>query len=148
MADKSTQDRAWYRRDRIPCCSFRECLSHQPDYPLRQADDLSGIPFYDPSAIPDSDVAFNSWFRRHVTNFFEIDDATIHQLLMHEMEHKRTGATESASFDAVAADGIANHVKLTQSAGGWQVHDVKIAGIVAIARNRSCRGFWRPIRAI
>ncbi len=32
-----------YRRDRVPACTFRECLEQQPDYPLRHADDSSGL---------------------------------------------------------------------------------------------------------
>jgi hypothetical protein len=74
-----------YRRDRIPTCTFRECLELQSDYPLLHANASAGIPFYDPVEIPDDDVAFNQWLRQHVRRFFEIDDATLDRILIHQL---------------------------------------------------------------
>jgi len=111
-------DGTWYRRDRIPRCTFRECLSRCPDYPLRQADEDSGIRFYEPSEIPDNDAQFNRWLREHLKTFFQIDDSKLDRLLIHRVEHKLTGGTGSPAFDAIAAVGAGDHVKFVRTEQG------------------------------
>jgi hypothetical protein len=124
-----------YRRDRIPACTFRECLERQADYPLRHADGSSGIPFYDPAEIPLDDRGFNQWFRQHVRRYFELDESVLDRLILHQLEHKLTGTTGSASLDAMACDGSANYVKLTASNGTWEARDSKMRGYGGDSKN-------------
>lgn len=119
-----------YRRDRIPACTFRECLQIMPDYPLRHADDQSGIPFVDPDTIPDDDAQFSVWLVQHLCRFFEANGGDQQELFAtHGFEHKRAGKANSAAFDALACDGTANYLKLAKdSAGGWEVLETKMRG--------------------
>ena len=117
-----------YRRDRVPACTFRECLEQQPDYPLRHADDSSGLSFYDTAEIPDDDANFNAWFRGHVSQFFEVEPSVAERLVMHTLEHKLTGTTGSPSFDAMACDGSANNMKLLCTNGRWSPQESKMRG--------------------
>ena len=117
-----------YRRDRIPRCTFAECLRRQSDYPLRHADESSGIPFYDPALIPQDDVAYTKWFRTHVQRFLGISSEAADRMLIHQLEHKLTGDTGSPAFDAIACDGSGNHVKLLHSESGWLVQESKMRG--------------------
>lgn len=118
-------DGCTYRRDRIPACTYAQCLEIMPDYPLRHADDESGIPFLAPEAIPKEDAAFTRWYRDHVVAFFEAGGGQLHALLAHVLEHKLTGKTGSPSFDALACDGAGNYLKCERNSDGtWQAHDI------------------------
>jgi hypothetical protein len=119
-----------YSRDRIPACTFRECLEIMPDYPLRHADDQSGIPFVDPAKIPEDDAEFSVWLVQHLCRFFETDGEDQLKLFStHQFEHKRAGSDNSPAFDALACDGSANYVKLVKnSAGDWDVIETKMRG--------------------
>ena len=115
MALNSVQvitDGVTFRKDQIPCCSFAECIRRQPDYPLRRADSESGIPFHDPSLIPDDDREFTSWYRSHAKNFFGVEETSYDELFgTHNLEFKRAGKNPSIFFDALCCDGSANYVK-------------------------------------
>ena len=119
-----------YRRDRIPACTFQECLEIMPDYPLRHADAQSGIPFVDPATIPDDDAEFSVWLVQHLRRFFETNGSDQKKLFStHHLEHKRAGSDNSPAFDALACDGSANYIKLVKnSAGDWQVVETKMRG--------------------
>jgi len=123
-----------YRRDRIPACTFAECLRIMPDYTLRHADEDSGIPFLDPSQIPEDDQEFTSWYRDHMKRFFEVDGDEYDRLLsIHALEHKKTGSEklssrERGSFDAMCCDGSGNYIKLRRSEDGWAVDECKMRG--------------------
>lgn len=123
-------DGCTYRRDRIPAGTFAECLEIMPDYPLRHAYEASGIPFLDPASIPEDDTAFASWYRQHVKRFFGVDSADFEALIgLHGLEHKITGKTRSAAFDALACDGPGNYLKCNRgSDGDWEVQDAAMRG--------------------
>jgi len=123
-------DGCWYRRDRIPACTFRECLDRMPDYPLRHADEKSGVPFLDPSLIPDDDIEFSGWLVDHLCWFFEVNREEHRRFFAtHRFEHKRTGKTDSAAFDAMCCDGAGNYVKMTGDRdAGWHPQESAIRG--------------------
>jgi len=117
-----------YRRDRIPRCTFRECLQKMSDYPLRHADPLAGIDFFQPEQIPEKDADFDRWLWRHIRRFFGLDQTAAERLLIHQVEHKLTPETGASSYDALACDGCANQLKLTQSDGEWDIYEMKLRG--------------------
>ncbi|HXY34631.1 MAG TPA: hypothetical protein VEI07_10415 [Planctomycetaceae bacterium] len=121
-------DGCTYRLDRIPRCTLAECLAVMPDYLLRHADVSSGIPFYDPSEIPQTDVAFNHWFVRHAAHFFGIDDSDVRQVLVHQLEHKHVPGRNTAAFDALLCDGGSNCLKLIETDDEWDIYDIKMQG--------------------
>ncbi|QGJ69324.1 Hypothetical protein PBC10988_9980 [Planctomycetales bacterium 10988] len=122
-------DGCTYRKDRIPACTFAECLQQMPDYPLRHADEDSGIPFLDPKDVPDSDESFTTWYRKHVVRFFEIKGDSLDSLLqIHELEHKKTGKTDNIGFDAMTCDGSGNYMKLLKEGNNWSVQESKMRG--------------------
>jgi hypothetical protein len=121
-------DGCLYRRDRIPRCTFAECLRRQPDYPLRHADETSGNPFYDPAEIPEDDAEFARWFATHAQQFLGISSEAASRILIHELEHKMTGDTGSPAFDGIALDGSGNHIKVTDSGDVWLIQDSKMRG--------------------
>ncbi len=104
-------DGCTFRKDRVPACTFAECLRLQPEYTLRLADENSGIPFMDPKEIPDAESEFNRWYRRHVKQFFEVGDEYDDLLGLHRLEFKRAGSAKSISFDALLCDGAGNYMK-------------------------------------
>ena len=119
-----------YRRDRIPACTFAECLSIMPDYPLRHADEASGIPFVNPESIPHDDVGFTAWYREHVRRFFGISGSELDAVIaLHDLEHKSTGNTGSVAFDAMACNGAGDYLKcVRQPDGGFTVEDAALRG--------------------
>jgi hypothetical protein len=121
-------DGCLYRRDRIPSCTLEECLRRQPDYPLRHADESSGIPFHNPPKIPDDDVRFMKWFAQHVQKFLGQSRDTTGRILVHQLEHKRTGTTESPAFDALVCDGSGNHIKVIKSEVSRLIQEAKMRG--------------------
>jgi hypothetical protein len=121
-------DGCTYRLDRIPSCTLGECLTAMPDYLLRHADESSGIPFYDSSEIPQSDRDFNAWFAGQVSHFFGLEQADVHRLLVHQLEHKQTPGGSGLSFDGLLCDGGSNYAKLKLVDDQWQIRDVKMQG--------------------
>lgn len=118
-----------YQRDRIPAFTFAECLAAMPDYPLRHADENSGISFLDPKEIPDDGEQFTAWYRQHVKRFFGVEGEGYDALFMtHALEHKQTGDTGGISFDAMACDGSGNYLKLSATDDGWYVNESKMRG--------------------
>ena len=117
-------DGATYRRDRIPACAFAECVELMPDYPLRHADEHSGIPFHDPESVPEDDEEFTKWYQEHVKRFFRVDGDEYERLFAsHGLEHKETKGTDRPSFDAMTCDGSANYTKFLREDGEWTDHD-------------------------
>lgn len=117
-------DGTTYRRDRIPACTFAECLAAAPDYPLEHA--AAGLPFLDPADVPVDDDAFTAWHRRHLRDFFEVDGPDYAALFdLHGLEHKEVGATRLTTFDAIGLDGSANNLKLVAGPGGLKVAEFK-----------------------
>jgi hypothetical protein len=118
-----------YRRDRIPACTYAECLAAKPDYPLRHVDESAGIPFHKPEDIPVDDQEFTMWYREHVKSFFEVDGKEYDSLFStHKMEHKHTGATDRTDFDAMACDGNGNYLKILLDSGHPIGHEAKMRG--------------------
>jgi hypothetical protein len=124
-AVQTITDGCTYRLDQVPACPYAECLRLRPDYPIRRAEDGGGIPFLDPGTIPQDDAQFTAWYREHVKRFFGVAGEEYEALFdTHDLEHKQTGVTRSAAFDALACDGAANYAKcLSDGAGGWRVED-------------------------
>ena len=104
-------DGCTFRKDRVPACTFAECLQLQPDYPLRLADENSGIPFINPADIPDAEVEFNIWYLNHVKQFLSVGDKYDDLLGLHHLEFKRVGTANSNTFDALLCDGAGNYMK-------------------------------------
>lgn len=120
-------DGCTYRRDRIPACTFTECLEIMPDYPLRHADEESGIPFHDPKKIPTDDNKFSSWYLEHLKRFFNVSDSEYDKFFgMHTLEHKETGKQGPKTFDAIACDGCSNHIKLLEKEGDLEIKENKM----------------------
>ena len=119
-----------YRRDRIPDCTFDECLQIMPDYPLRHADENSGIPFIDPEAIPSDDAGFTEWYRGHVKRFFGVSGGELDAVVaLHNLEHKLTGETGTPAFDAIACSGAGDYLKcVRQPDGSLLVEDAALRG--------------------
>lgn len=125
---QTNTDGCTYRADRIPSCTFAECLRRQPDYPLHHTDETSRIPFYDPAEIPQDDAAFAKWYPTHVQTFLDISSEAASRILIHQLEHKPTGDTGSPAFDGLACDGSANHIKVIKSGSGWMIKESKMRG--------------------
>jgi hypothetical protein len=120
-------DGCTYRRDQIPACTLAECLSIQPDYPLRRAEDGSGIPFLDPEEVPVDDDAFKAWFVAHALRFFGVAGEDYRALFsIHTLAHKAAGG--SPASDALACDGGANYAHCRRGADGWEVSEMKMRG--------------------
>lgn len=116
-----------YRRDRIPACTFSECLEIMPDYPLRHADEESEIPFHDPREIPDNDRDFSIWYQGHLQRFFEVTDEKYLKFFdIHTIEHKETWKGGPVAFDAIACDGSSNHIKFVDDEGDLIIKDAKM----------------------
>jgi hypothetical protein len=124
-AIQTITDGCTFRADQIPAVTFKECLQIKPDYPIRRAEDGEGIPFLDPSSIPQDDAAFTEWFRARVKWFFSAAAPEFDALIgTHPLEHKKTEVTRRVAFDVLACDGSGNYLKATQGDGGWVVEDV------------------------
>jgi hypothetical protein len=125
-AVQTITDGCTYRLDQIPACTYEECLKSKPDYPVNRAEEGDGIPFLDPATIPQDDAAFADWYREHVKVFFSVQGDSYDRLFRtHDLEHKKTGATKSVAFDALACDGVGNYAKCTQDKSGkWSVEDL------------------------
>jgi hypothetical protein len=123
-------DGCTYRRDQIPAVPLAECLRISPDYPIRRAEEGSGIPFVDPATIPSDEAGFREWYPGHVARHFAIDDADFRELIAtHILAHKPIESTGSFAFDAMVTDGASNYVKLTRSEdGGWKAEEFKARG--------------------
>ena len=119
-------DGCTYRLDRIPRCTFAQCLAAQPDYQLRHADDSAGIPFYDPAEVPQNDADINQWFAGHVARFFSLEEASVRRLLVHQLEHKQTPGGVGPSFDGLLCDGGSNYSKLRAAKDTWEICDTKM----------------------
>src|SRR5262249_45119702 len=67
------------------------------------------------------------WYRTHVKQFFGVTGLDYDWLLGgHHLEHKVTGQTGSAAFDALGCDGSGNYMKCNRSPeGNWVVHEFK-----------------------
>ena len=118
-----------YRRDQIPACTFEECLEICPDYAVRRPDEHSGVPFIDPSEIPEDDEEFTDWYREHVCRFWQCSSEGFRDLLnIHPLEHKLTAGTESPSFDALGLDGSGNYWKCLQDGDAWRAADAATRG--------------------
>ncbi len=104
-------DGCTFRKDRVPACTFAECLKRQPDYPLRGADEMSGVPFLDPAQVPDDPDQFNHWYRQHVISFFEVGDEYDEIFGLHSLQFKELPSTGSVAFDALLCDGSGNYLK-------------------------------------
>jgi hypothetical protein len=124
-AVQTITDGCTYRLDQVPACTYEECLKIKPDYPIRRAEAGDGIPFLDPSAVPQDDAGFTAWYREHVKRFFGVGGPEYDHLLgTHALEHKRTGVSKAVAFDALACDGSGNYLKCSRAAdGGWAVED-------------------------
>jgi hypothetical protein len=118
-----------YRRDRIPSCSFEECLDRKPDYCLQIPPDVSSIPFYDPNSIPLNDSEFTKWYSEHAMRFFGDQSERFRSLIStHTFEHKVTENPDRDTFDAMTTDGSANYIKLIQTDRGYEVVAAKMRG--------------------
>jgi len=104
-------DGCTFRKDRVPACTFAECLRRQPDYPLRGADEDSGIPFLDQAQVPDDPVQFNRWYRQHVKSFFGVTDEYDKVFGLHSLQFKEASSTGDVTFDALLCDGSGNYLK-------------------------------------
>jgi hypothetical protein len=124
-AIQTITDGCTYRLDQIPACTWEECLRIKPNYPICRAEECDGIPFIDPSTIPQGNAEFTAWYREHVTRFFRAGNTEFDKLIAtHSLEHKQTRKTESVAFDALACDGSANYAKCTlDDAGEMHVED-------------------------
>ena len=121
-------DGASYRRDQIPACTFGECLCRCPDYPLRRPE-ADEIPFLDPSEVPEENSAFTLWFQARAKWFFEDTHEDFAKLVsIPILEHKLTGTTGSAAFDALMCDGAGNYVKCTYGNEGCKIHEAAMRG--------------------
>jgi hypothetical protein len=122
-------DGCTYRRDRVPSCSFEECLRRQADYPLRHADERSGIPFQDPRTIPDDDDGFGRWYIQHVQRFFRSREFDFRNLLsIRRLAHKEAAAG-TCSFDALGTAGCGDYVKaIRNDAAEYDVLEVAARG--------------------
>ncbi|HET6325476.1 MAG TPA: hypothetical protein VFG04_12425 [Planctomycetaceae bacterium] len=127
-------DGCTYRLDRIPRCTLAECLAAMPDYLLRHADNSAGIPFYDPTEVPQNDADFNLWFAGHVAQFFGLEATCVRRLLVHQLEHKHTPGGNGPSFDGLLCDGGANYVKLIVADDEWETCDIKMQGYGAASK--------------
>jgi hypothetical protein len=126
-AIQTITDGCTYRLDQVPACSYEECLRIKPDYPIRRAEGGDGIPFLDPTTIPQDDAGFTAWYRDHVMRFFGVSGKEHDALFStHSLEHKKTSLTGSVAFDALACDGAGNYLKCVSGGpGGWQVAEFK-----------------------
>jgi hypothetical protein len=128
-AVQTITDGCTYRLDQVPACTYEECLKIMPDYPIRRAEAEAeaedGIPFVDPTAIPQDDAGFTEWYCGHVKRFFGVSGPEYDNLLStHALEHKRTGVSRSVAFDGLACDGSGNYLKCGRAPdGGWTVED-------------------------
>lgn len=132
-------DGCTYRRDRIPACTFQECLRLQEDYPLRHADEKSGIPFLDHRTIPREADAFDEWYRQHACHFFDCDAPGFAALVsLHRLEHKQTPGTDTVSFDALACVGTGDYIKCLRNVRG----EYEIADAAARGYRKSSNSQW------
>jgi hypothetical protein len=121
-------DGVTYRRDQIPACTFAECLRRCPDYPLRRPEQ-GEIPFLDPDQVPEDDKDFTRWLVERGKSFFQASNGGFAELVsLPVLEHKMTGTTGSAAFDALACDSSGNYLKCTRSSAGYKVQDVAMRG--------------------
>tara|TARA_R110002095_G_scaffold179895_1_gene157401 strand:- start:215 stop:3217 length:3003 start_codon:yes stop_codon:yes gene_type:complete len=129
-------DGCTYRRDRIPACTFSECLKIMSDYPLRHADEESGIPFYDPAEIPVDDRGFSNWYQEHLKHFFEVSGKEYDKFFgMNILEHKATGGEGPKSFDAIACDGCSNYIKFLEEEDGLEIKENKMRSFSTTNKN-------------
>ena len=122
-------DGCTYRRDRIPACTYAECLRRMPDYPLRHADIGDNIPFHDPHEVPDDDT-FTEWYRLHAQRFFGTRGEEFQNLLaIHRIAHKLTAGTDTPAFDAMAVDGPGSYMKCVKCVdGSWEARESAMRG--------------------
>jgi hypothetical protein len=122
-AIQTITDGCTYRLDQIPACTYAECLQIKPDYPIRRAEERDGVPFVDPTTIPQDDAGFTLWYRQHVQRFFGVSGEEYDAFFStHGLEHKKTDVSKQVAFDALGCDGSGNYVKWTaQAEGGWQL---------------------------
>lgn len=117
-------DGCTYRRDQVPEVTFADCLKADPEYTIRRPE--AGIAFHAAEVVPEDDVAYTTWYRQHVKEFFGVGGPDYDRLFgLHSLEHKKCGDPEQASFDGLCCDGSGNYLKLLREDGGWKVADFK-----------------------